>query len=86
MIYLFFTSERSLVHARVSMTVLSLPLKLNAMVEPHSNTRTADAKPMVVEDFIFKIKKNGHLEKKRNNTGKSLKLYSTENATATILY
>jgi len=54
----FFTSDRSLVHASVSMTVLSLPLKLNAIVEPHSSTKkTADAKPVVAEDFISKIKK-----------------------------
>lgn len=69
-----FTSDRSLVHASVSMTVLSLPLKLNAIVEPHNSIRrTADAKPVVAEDFIFKIKKTS-LGKKRN-TGKSLKLF-----------
>lgn len=56
-----FTSDRSLVHASVSMTVLSFPLKLSATAEPHSSTRkTAGTKPAAVvtavEDFMTEEK------------------------------
>lgn len=47
-----FTSDRSLVHANVSITVLSLPLKLNEIAEPHSNARKT-AKPPTEEPDNF---------------------------------
>lgn len=72
---MIFTSDRSMVHANVSMTVLSLPLKLSETVEPQSSTRStaADARPAVVvamEDFMFEVKKTSL--GKKNVTRKNL--------------
>lgn len=63
-----------MVHANVSMTVLSLPLKLNATAEPHNTAKkTAEAKLVVITvDFILTLTS---LRRKKNH--KPAKLSAT---------